>query len=93
MRFSRTKSPIVTPYILCNHISDLHHHNPYLGVPLIEDTKWGQHINSICKKASSTLHFLQCNLFNCHKERKELANISLVRSKLEYVACVLTQIW
>ena len=61
--------------------------NPYLGITFSEDMKWTTHINSITKKANSTLGFLRRNLRFCPKECKKNAYIALVRSKLEY-GCV-----
>ena len=49
MRLSRSKSPILKPYVLCDHQLQEHTTNPYLGVLLSNDGKWGPHINSICK--------------------------------------------
>ena len=46
------------------------------------------HIDKMCNKANSTLGFLRRNLSNCPKQLKELSYIALVRSKLEYAACV-----
>ena len=49
-----------------------------------DDLQWSTHIQSITKKANSTLGFLRRNLKNCHEECRKLAYISLVRSTLEY---------
>ena len=55
---------------------------------LSNDGKWGPHINSICKKANTTLGFKRRNLYNCPKEFKEVAYFALVRSKIEYASCI-----
>ena len=88
MRFCCSKSPTRYSYSLCNHIMEVHHTNPYLGILLSDDAKWGAHISKICRKANSTLGFLKRNLFNCPQELKKLAYITLIRSKLEYAACI-----
>ena len=88
MRYSRVKTPIGTPYTLCNHVLEVHTTNPYLGVLLSDDGKWGPHINTICNKANSTLGFLRRNLYNCPQQLKDTAYKALVRSKLEYASSV-----
>ena len=88
MRMHRSRSPIITPYSLCNHVLDLHTTNPYLGVLLSDDAKWSPHIDKMCNKANSTLGFLRMNLSNCPTQLKELSYIALVQSKLKYAACV-----
>ena len=62
--------------------------NPYLGLILSKDLKWSTHIDTTCKKASSTLGFIQRNLKKCPKVCKMTAYISLVRSTLEYGATI-----
>jgi hypothetical protein len=62
--------------------------NPYLGVQLSSDLKWGIHIANMCKKAGSTLGFLRRNLGSCPKDCRRIAYISLLRSKLEYGASI-----
>ena len=88
MRYSRSRTLIITPYILCNHKLAEHVTNPYLGVLLSNDAKWSQHISAICKQANATLGFLRRNLYNCPKDLKKLAYIVVVCSKLEYASCV-----
>jgi hypothetical protein len=63
-------------------------HNPYLGIQISADLKWGTHINMMCKKARSTLGFLRRNLGTCPPKCRHMAYISLLRSKLEYGAVV-----
>ena len=61
-------------------------HHPYLGVELSDNLKFNNHINSITKKASSTLGFLKRNLKYCPPKVKERSYFSLVRPKLEYAS-------
>ena len=63
-------------------------HSPYLGVHISADLKWSTHISDICKRAGSTLGFLQRNLRNCPQEYRRLEYIALIRSSLEYGATV-----
>ena len=88
MRISRSRSPHIHPYTLCNHILEENQTNLYLGVLLSNDLKWSPHIAAMCKKANSTLGFLRRNLCNCPEELRSLAYKALVRSKLEYASCV-----
>ena len=62
--------------------------NPYLGVQISEDLKWGPHIKGITKKANSTLGFLRRNLRRCPPACRNSAYLALVRPLLEYGAAV-----
>ena len=88
LRLSRKKTIHSRDYSLCNTALAQVRHNPYLGVLLSDDAKWGEHINNTAKKANSTLGFLRRNLRRCPSQLKELAYISLVRSTLEYASVV-----
>jgi hypothetical protein len=71
-------------YTLNNQILEQVPSNPYLGLQIVEDLKWKEHINNTCKKASSTLGFLRRNLQHCPRECRRTAYIALVRSIMEY---------
>ena len=58
--------------------------NPYLGLNISNDLKWSHHINTVCKKASSTLGFIRRNLYHCPQQTRHTAYITLVRSVLDY---------
>ena len=96
MRFNAKKCYILTIadkgyhkfYELNSHILKNVDNNPYLGLTLSKDLKWSTHIDTICKKASSTLGFIQRNLKKCPKDCKKSAYVSLVRSTLEYGATI-----
>ena len=95
MRFNASKCYIMsintkTPYFyqLSNQVLKIVNQNPYLGVLLSDDMKWGGHISKTVKKANSTLAFLRRNLRYCPQSCKRNAYIALVRSKLEYGAVV-----
>ena len=62
--------------------------NPYLGLNISDDLTWKFHINSMCKRASSTLGFIRRNLQRCPKQTRLAAYTSLVRSTLEYGAVI-----
>ena len=86
MRITRSRTPITKFYTLGGQILDQVNQAPYLGVLISEELEWAPHINSITSKANSTLGFIRRNLKQCPKDLKELAYMSLVRSKLEYAA-------
>jgi hypothetical protein len=68
MRFNATKCYILSIkksttyfYRLNNTILKEVDNNPYLGLSTSNDLKWTNHINNICKKASSTVEFIRRN--------------------------------
>ena len=60
----------------------------YLGLQIVEDFKWKEHINNTCKKASSTLGFLGRNLQHCPRECRRTAYIAIVRSIMKYESVI-----
>ena len=58
----------------------------YLGLTIIDNLDWGQHISEITCKATKTLGFLRRNLALAPSHTKEVAYKTLVRSQLEYAA-------
>ena len=71
-------------YSLDNTILQQVSSNPYLGITISEDLKWGTHISNTVKKANSTLGFLRRNLRSCPTPCRRTAYISLIRPILEY---------
>ena len=59
---------------------------PYLGVTVLSDLRWHNHITCITNKATRTLNFIRHNIYGCSPEAKALAYTSLVRPHLEYAA-------
>ena len=95
MRFNAKKCYIMSVnqqsshfYQLDNHILQQVEENPYLGVTLSSDMKWGTHISKITKKANSTLGFLRRNLKYSPIQCRKTAYLALVRSTLEYSSIV-----
>jgi len=88
MSLHRAKIPFTYRYSLNNHILEQVSENPYLGLTICDNLKWGPQINKICNKANSTLGFIRRNLKHCNEKFKETAYISLVRSVLDYSASV-----
>ena len=69
MSFNATKCYILSVkksttyfYRLNNILLKEVENNPYLGLSISNDLKWTNHINNICKKASSTVGFIRRNL-------------------------------
>ena len=75
-------------YTIDNHILQHTSQHPYLGLTLADDLKWSLHINKAVRKANSVLALLRRNLSFCPENCKRTAYIALVRSILEYGACV-----
>ena len=88
MHITRSRSPITKLYTLGGQILEQVNQAKYLGVMLWDELNWSPHINSVTTSANSTLGFFRRNLKQCPKDIKELAYLSLVRSKLEYAASV-----
>ena len=95
MRFNATKCYILSVKKKTNYFYQLNDtilkevdKNPYLGISITNDLKWSNHINNICKKASSTLGFIRRNLRHSPAKCRKTAYISLVRSTLEYGAVI-----
>ena len=75
-------------YTINEHILKHTSQNPYLGLTLADDLKWSHHINKTGRKANAILGLLRRNLSFCPEDCKRTAYIALVRSILEYGACV-----
>ena len=95
MRFNAKKCYIMSInqktskfYELNNHILQEVKDNPYLGLQISNDLKWGIHINNVCNKANATLGFIRRNLRNVPESCRKTAYISLVRSVMEYGATI-----
>ena len=59
----------------------------YLGVIIDSKLNFNKQIDSVCKKANSTLAFLKRNLYSCKREIKSDAYQIYVRPILEYAVC------
>ena len=62
--------------------------HPYLGVTLTSSMSFSPHIQKITAKATRVLNFIKRNLYNCSKEIKPKAYLTLVRPILEYASPV-----
>ena len=61
---------------------------PYLGVTMSSNLSWNAHITKIVSKANRMLGFIRRNLYNCPRQLKETAYVSMVRPNLEYCSTV-----
>ena len=59
----------------------------YLGVIVNSKLNFNKQIDSVCKKANSTLAFLKRNLYLCKRKIKSDAYKIYVRPILEYAVC------
>ena len=91
MKFNAKKCYILSIRGKSNHFYSLDNtilqqvpSNPYLGITISEDLKWGTHIDNTTKKANSTLGFLRRNLRSCPPSSRRSAYVSLIRPILEY---------
>ena len=92
MRFNAKKCYIMSLRKKISHFYELNNTilqevntNPYLGLNISNDLKWSHHINTVCKKASSTLGFIRRNLYHCPQQTRHTAYITLV--------CSVTRLW
>ena len=60
----------------------------YLGVNISKNLSWKRHVDVVCKKANSTLAFLQRNIPCCPREIKVQCYQTYVRPIVEYAAIV-----
>ena len=88
LRITRSRSPVNFNYQLKGHTLKTENSVKYLGVELVSNLSWSNHINKIVKKANSTLGFLRRNLRISNANIKSIAYFSLVRPNLEYCSSV-----
>ena len=63
--------------------------SPCLGVEINDQLDWSDQIGKITNSANKVLGFGRRNLKYCPKQLKELAYITMIRSKLDYAS----QVW
>ena len=88
LRCCRMLSPSLFTYVLNNQPISCVDQHPYLGVILISNMSFSPHIQKITAKATRVLNFIKRNLYNCSKEIKSKAYLTLVRPILEYASPV-----
>jgi hypothetical protein len=88
LRIHRKRQPIEFDYSLKGCKLSTEEHSKYLGVYISQNLSWNHHIDTITKKANSTLGFLRRNLQIRNQDVKGMAYKSLVRPTLEYCSSV-----
>ena len=87
-RCYRMLSPSLFTYVLNDQPISCVDQHPYLGVTLTSNMSFSPHIQKIVAKATRVLNFIKRNLYNCSKEIKSKAYLTLVRPILEYASPV-----
>ena len=88
LRCYRMLSPSLFTYVLNDQPISCVDQHPYLGVILTSNMSFSPHIQKITVKATRVLNFIKRNLYNCSKEIKSKAYLTLVRPILEYASPV-----
>ena len=88
LRCCRMLSLSLFTYVLNNQPISCIDQHPYLGVILTSNMSFSPHIQKIAAKATRVLNFIKRNLYNCFKEIKSKAYLTLVRPILEYASPV-----
>lgn len=60
----------------------------YLGVHLITNLRWNDHINHILASANRSLAFLKCNRKQAPAHLRTLAYTTLIRFKIEFASAI-----
>ena len=81
-------SPSLFTYVFSDQPISCVDQHPYLGVILTSNMSFSPHIQKITAKATRVLNFIKRNLYNCSKEIKPKAYLTLVRPILEYASPV-----
>ena len=88
LRTSRKKSPKLFNYQLHGHILEYKSNSKYLGITINNKLCWNNHIDSVCKKANSSIAFRRRNLQISQTQIKAGAHRTLVIPQLEYAVAI-----
>ena len=88
LRHSRSRTPIITPYILHGQTLDTTPSTKYLGATIQDDGEWKEHINQQATKGNKLLGFLRRNIKIDNKKAKEELYMMLIQQPLEYAASI-----
>ena len=81
-------------YILMGHNLEVKKLHTYHGLGIDNTISWSSHIQTISNRSNlnrstKVLNFIERNLSNCPLDTKKTANLTLVRSIIEYAVPVL----
>ena len=88
MTITHSKNPPQHFYSLCGCVLSQVRDTKYLGITISSDLQWDRHITATTAKANRMIGFLRRNLSRCPRQLRELAYITLIRSRVEYGAVV-----
>ncbi len=88
LRISRKKNTATFPYSLHGQVLTEVKSAKYLGVTILNDMTWNNHIDSTAAKANKKLGFLKRNIKVKDSTLKEKAYKAIVRPTVEYCATV-----
>ena len=88
IHITKKKSPVQHTYTIHKEPLKTVENAKYLGLNINKNLSWNHHINTITKKANSTLGFLRRNISKCSPKIKKQAYTTFVRPTLEYAAPV-----
>jgi len=88
LRVTNKRAPLVCDYTIHGQKLQSTDAAKYLGLNIQSNLKWNTHIDSVCKRANSTIAFLQRNIKRCPTNIKAQCYIQLVRPAAEYASSV-----
>ena len=88
IQFSNKRDPINFTYNIHGINLEIQNSAKYLGLTIDNKLSWNDHCDSIYKKASYMLSFLERNLQRCPPHIKQQCFSALVRPILDYGCCV-----
>ena len=88
MQVNRGGNPLFHMYELCNCMLKTVSQAKYLGVIISDNLEWHDQVNSVAKKANSSLHFISRNLKHCSRAARSTAYCTMTRASLEYCSAV-----
>lgn len=88
LRVAKKKNPLIQMQIQRKHGTELQtvDQAKYIGATISKDFSWNKHIESVAKKATTSLNFFKRNLHGCPSRVKKKCYTSLVRPLTEYAS-------
>lgn len=88
MTVTRKRLPLSFSYSIGGNTLAVVNRYKYLGVTIMSDLRWNEHISEVVRRAMRKLGYLKRNLRQCTHEVKLIAYKTLVRPVLEYASIV-----